>query len=283
MAMSKRIPQNEWGAIVARREQGESVASIAKSCDCSPPLIYSILNRVKIDAGEAAMEENGSDIGSRPEERAAPVTELPLAAPPPVRQAPEPRAAAEPPAERPAPQHQPQNSQSGQGGGQGGNNAPRLSLPSRDGGNGGSPRLAAVGSEQRQPSQSYQPREQHQQHQQQAPRAQQSYQQDANGNGGGRVDPMPSQRVEKEKPIALTAGLDAELQQDVEGVIAAFRTAFDKALAERSTEARETLLKASSDLMRAGARTTIVLERLASGGNRQSARRDFGGQQRDRA
>ena len=283
--MSTRIPQNEWGAIVARREQGESVASIAKSYDCSPPLIYSILNRVKIDASEAAMQDNGANTGARAEEQAAPpVAELPLAAPRPVRQAPEPRASAEPQAERPV-QAQPQNAQANNQG----NGAPRLTLPfregGRDGGNNGGPRLAAVGGEQRQPApqpQSYQPREQHQpQHQQ--PRPQPSYQQDGNGNGGGRVEAMPLPRVEKEKPIALTASLDAELQKDVESVIAAFRTAFDKALADRSPEARDTLLKASSELMRAGARTTIVLERLASGANRQGGRRDFGGQQRDRA
>ena len=50
--MSTKIPQSEWDAIVARRRQGEPVASIARSYGCSPPLIYRILSRQQEGAGE---------------------------------------------------------------------------------------------------------------------------------------------------------------------------------------------------------------------------------------
>jgi transposase-like protein len=67
---------------------------------------------------------------------------------------------------------------------------------------------------------------------------------------------------------ALTARLDAELRADAEVAIQAFRSSFEAALAENSPVTRERLRQTASDLMRAAARTTIVLDRLSAGANR---------------
>ena len=67
---------------------------------------------------------------------------------------------------------------------------------------------------------------------------------------------------------ALTAELDRELQAHAEAAIEAFRSSFAAALAENSPVNRERLRQTASDLMRAAARTTIVLDRLNAGGRR---------------
>ena len=64
---------------------------------------------------------------------------------------------------------------------------------------------------------------------------------------------------------ALVAELDPELQAYAEAAIQAFRSSFDEALAQRSPGTRERLRQAASDLMRAAARTTIVLDQLNTG------------------
>jgi hypothetical protein len=78
-----------------------------------------------------------------------------------------------------------------------------------------------------------------------------------------RGKPQPVNRAS-----ALTAGLDAELRSDAEVAIQAFRSSFDAALAENSPVTRERLRQTASDLMRAAARTTIVLDRLSAGAKR---------------
>ena len=67
---------------------------------------------------------------------------------------------------------------------------------------------------------------------------------------------------------ALTAELDPELQAYAEAAIQTFRLSFDTALAENSPVTRERLRQAASNLMRAAARTTIVLDRLDAGAKR---------------
>jgi hypothetical protein len=67
---------------------------------------------------------------------------------------------------------------------------------------------------------------------------------------------------------ALAARLDTELRADAEAAIEAFRSSFDAALAENVPVTRERLRRAASDLMRVGARTTIVLDRLNVGTKR---------------
>jgi hypothetical protein len=66
----------------------------------------------------------------------------------------------------------------------------------------------------------------------------------------------------------LTAELDVALQAHAEAAIQTFRSSFAAALAEGSPETRERLRRAASDLMRAAARTTIILDRVNAGGKR---------------
>src|ERR1700751_288186 len=40
-----KIPQQDWPAIMARYEAGETLASIARTYDCSPPAISYIVSR----------------------------------------------------------------------------------------------------------------------------------------------------------------------------------------------------------------------------------------------
>jgi cold shock CspA family protein/transposase-like protein len=75
---------------------------------------------------------------------------------------------------------------------------------------------------------------------------------------------FPYHRTALAEPIALTAEFDMELRSEVDAAIAAFEGAFDAALGDRRSENLELLRRAASDLTRAGARTTIVLERLMS-------------------
>jgi acyl-CoA reductase-like NAD-dependent aldehyde dehydrogenase len=70
------------------------------------------------------------------------------------------------------------------------------------------------------------------------------------------------------RPPALTADLDAALQAHAEAAIEAFRSSFAAALAEGSAATRERLRQAATALMRAAARTTIVLDRVDAGGER---------------
>src|SRR5438552_18658595 len=50
-----KIPQSDWPQIMARYEAGETLASIAKTYDCSPPAISYIVSRSRArDANGAA-------------------------------------------------------------------------------------------------------------------------------------------------------------------------------------------------------------------------------------
>ena len=49
-----KIPQQDWPSIIARYEAGETLASIARTYDCSPPAISYIVSRTK--ARNAAAE-----------------------------------------------------------------------------------------------------------------------------------------------------------------------------------------------------------------------------------
>ena len=89
------------------------------------------------------------------------------------------------------------------------------------------------------------------------------------GSNGSSHSPAASRREpeERQKPrrgTALDARLDQELRQEVDAAIADFQSAFSAALAAATPETVEHLRRAASDLMRAGARTTIVVERLGA-------------------
>src|SRR5208283_2651127 len=49
-----KIPQNDWPSIIARYEAGETLASIARTYDCSAPAISYIVSRSR--ARDAAAE-----------------------------------------------------------------------------------------------------------------------------------------------------------------------------------------------------------------------------------
>ncbi len=53
-----KIPQQDWPSIIARYEAGETLASIARTYDCSPPAISYIVSRTKARsaAAEAAVQ-----------------------------------------------------------------------------------------------------------------------------------------------------------------------------------------------------------------------------------
>ena len=53
-----KIPQQDWPSIIARYEAGETLASIARTYDCSPPAISYIVSRTKARsaAAEAAIQ-----------------------------------------------------------------------------------------------------------------------------------------------------------------------------------------------------------------------------------
>ncbi|MGH7036852.1 MAG: hypothetical protein ACREE1_01765 [Stellaceae bacterium] len=83
--------------------------------------------------------------------------------------------------------------------------------------------------------------------------------------------PWLEARVPPARGNALAAGFDAELQNQIEESIAAFRANLNAALADRSPLRRAELRAAASDLMRMTARTMIVLDRLSAGHERAGA------------
>lgn len=46
-----KIPQNDWPSIISRYEAGETLASIARTYDCSPPAISYIVSRTRARSG----------------------------------------------------------------------------------------------------------------------------------------------------------------------------------------------------------------------------------------
>lgn len=80
--------------------------------------------------------------------------------------------------------------------------------------------------------------------------------------------PFP-EREQKPARSALTAKLDDELREEAEVVINRFKVAFEAALGLSNPSELERLRTAASELARIGARTQIVVERLASASTRQ--------------
>ncbi|MFO1060666.1 MAG: cold shock domain-containing protein [Dongiaceae bacterium] len=239
--MSTKIPQSEWDAIVARRRQGEPVASIARSYGCSPPLIYRILSRQQEGAGEMMSESAGEspetevlaeEAEASPEPAAAiaaPAIAAPSIATPPIAtRAEPPPVAAAPTTLRPA-----------------------------------APAPIMVAPERQQVERQQVERQQLQSQQPERPQLDR-FQHERSQHERVQPDRGPEPLPRPERPTALSASLDAALRTEIEETINAFRSAFDAALSEGSTEAHAALRSAASDLMRAGARTTIVLERLAA-------------------
>jgi hypothetical protein len=80
---------------------------------------------------------------------------------------------------------------------------------------------------------------------------------------GDRTGNPPIQPAAR-RGSALKAGLDAELQSQMEEAIETFRSHMHAALTDLSPAGREKLRAAASELMRMAARTMIVLDRLSA-------------------
>lgn len=282
-----KIPQTDWPNIMARYEAGETLASIARTYDCSPPAISYIVSRSRDRQSEAeapapAAEPQLIKVHTpEPAVAAAPEPELAL-----VPAAPPPPAPSVPPAfiagnaglaatlsrglpsrtngaAAAAPQAQANGHQTN------GDGRPKLHLSlggngSNGSANGGHSNGHANGNgtdsahsgngfrAQAQPERAEQPR--------QPPMPQQRY--GFPQQGGDRAfEPRSDADSGRRKQDPATF-IDQELRSRVDGDIAAFLAAFDAALAGDTLESRAGLREATDRLLRAGARTRIELERL---------------------
>jgi cold shock CspA family protein len=198
--MSIKIPESEWGAVVERRERGESVASIARAYACSPALVYSVLSRSKTVPATAVSQTAVSQsctAAAQPEELAG------RSEPDTLQQE-----ALSPSAEDEAAGELTQDAD------------PDAYAATDD--------VAEV--------------------------------------SATSSDDSSSVAEHAEKPPALTARLDENLRAHAEAAISQFLSALAAARNANGDDAasQDGLRKAASALMRAGARTIIVLERLRS-------------------
>jgi hypothetical protein len=278
--LSKRgkIPQQDWPTIIARHEAGETLASIARTYDCSPPAISYIVSRSR---------------ARKPAEEAP--TPSPAVAPEPQlikTHAPLPASSAEP-----------SGVSAGASPAYGGNGAgdrPLSGMPGQHereahhGGNGAvpdirnSPPLPANGDARRTlhlslgngggPRQPNNPSSAGPLHTPASASPPTPGERVAQRPGPDRLERSPVDRREPgfapqpptsaamtDPPAARNGGgafLDRALRDRVDTDIAAFLTAFDAALAGDTIESRAELREATDRLLRAGARTRIELERL---------------------
>jgi hypothetical protein len=272
-----KIPQSDWPLIMARYEAGETLSSIARTYDCSPPAISYIVSRSRgksaSEMAEAPAAEpqlvktngNGATVnGSAPVEPTvappAPVAETRrdlVAEPHPVR-----------PSNDTSTNDSPSNgdqrrklhlslgngngsSAPGNGSGQGHELPVRPSfMPPRP----AQPQGAGAGD--RDGQRPFQAR----------PHGAVPLNPGSNGRD---LFAMPEGRPAAQQPREAEtarkdtgAFIDRELRTRVDGDIAAFLAAFDAALEEDTPESRFGLREATDRLLRAGARTRIELERL---------------------
>src|ERR1700749_4314661 len=97
-----KIPQQDWPSIIKRYEAGETLASIARTYDCSPPAISYILSRSRARDATVAGTEQSAIESSDPRLKEGPPNDTPAsefingtpaigeAAPPSTAQAPDP-------------------------------------------------------------------------------------------------------------------------------------------------------------------------------------------------
>jgi hypothetical protein len=272
-----KIPQSDWPLIMVRYEAGETLSSIARTYDCSPPAISYIVSRSKAKpASEVsppptpeaqlikAPANDATTNGSAAVEPTA-ATPAPVAA---IRREPiaEPRpngltdgAAASGDQRRTL--HLSLGADNG-GNGSNGNGHAALNGGANGNGNGSG---NGNGHHPEMPRPSFtQPQAASER---MAPRPAQPpfdagrYGRDPFALSDGRPQaqqPRDGEAVRKDS----SAFIDRELRSRVDGDIAAFLTAFDAALAADTQESRFGLREATDRLLRAGARTRIELERL---------------------
>jgi hypothetical protein len=279
-----KIPQSDWPSIMARYEAGETLSSIARTYDCSPPAISYVVSRSRSrqSVNEQSQSQHGfgaprpaavgepqlikasaAHHGDHALHREPPANTA--AAPPPV-----PPAVGEPriearfgnghafdrssdPRAAQAPTHVDHRSVQGDPRAPHGDPRGRLHLAL---GNGNAAHADGAQHPERQPmppAQPYRPapQNQHPNHDAAPP------QHTNGGHNGNGAHPALEQRKEQGG-----AFIDRELRARVEADIAAFLGAFDAALAEDTPGSRAGLREATDRLLRAGARTRIELERL---------------------
>jgi hypothetical protein len=285
-----KIPQSDWPLIMVRYEAGETLASIARTYDCSPPAISYIVSR---NRGKPANETppliaepqlikaptNGAAVADSTvvppviETRAEPPRELEHEVSFAAKASHEPengnwlhrngaaerQAGAMPaPAPRPlAPTNEPR---------------PKLHLGFGNGAATHAPATAEPRPQQPYPQSGQRPmpprdagERSGQPPFQSAPRVANPFGNGPNGRDfSGMQEPRPAQLPGADADAVRkdTGALGQELRARVDGDIAAFLAAFDAVLAADTQESRFGLREATDRLLRAGARTRIELERL---------------------
>jgi hypothetical protein len=261
-----KIPQSDWPLIMGRYEAGETLSSIARTYDCSPPAISYIVSRSRGKPVNEAAQQPAAESqllktnGSGPATNGSAVVEPMVESPTPVS-----AIRREPAAQRPT---EPANS----------DQRPKLHLSLGNGsangsanGNGhshetprpnfASPRPSLGASQPQAVGEHVEQRSFHV-----PPRAAAQSEPARNGRD---LFAMPEGRPAAQQPRDSeparkdnAAFIDQELRSRVDGDIAAFLAAFDAALAADTQESRFGLREATDRLLRAGARTRIELERL---------------------
>jgi transposase-like protein len=292
-----KIPQTDWPQIMARYEAGETLASIARTYDCSAPAISYIVSRSREKPATESLPPPPTEpqlIKAQPSEAAALAVEPSVAVAPAAAElrresAPEPRE----PRERAEANLFPRNGSADRPAipmataaprpmaATNGDSRPKLHLSLGNGsGNGhgssnGNGHLAEGHANGERPG--YPPTPRPPQYQdaaeriapkpfQPAPRG--PFDQGRNGRDlfaapeGRPQAQMPRDDGDSARRGNPGAFIDQELRTRVDGDIAVFLAAFDAALASDTQESRFGLREATDRLLRAGARTRIELERL---------------------
>ena len=268
-----KIPQSDWPLIMARYEQGETLSSIARTYDCSPPAISYIVSRSREKTTneatptptepqlvKVATSTTANDGSAALEPSVVPAE--PAAA---VRR----ESASE---FRPLP---PANGVLSNGASPNGDQRRTLHLSRGNGASGSvhdNPAANGHGAEQPARSSFASPRialppdGATGQRLSQAP---DNLSPPNTGRNGRELFIAPEGRPAAQQPRDAenprregSAFIDQELRSRVDGDIAAFLAAFDAALAADTQESRFGLREATDRLLRAGARTRIELERL---------------------
>jgi len=72
-----KIPQQDWPSIIARYEAGETLASIARTYDCSPPAISYIVSRTRARSAAAEAAGHTTPAAAEPQLFKSPTLEIP--------------------------------------------------------------------------------------------------------------------------------------------------------------------------------------------------------------
>lgn len=297
-----KIPQSDWPSIMARYEAGETLSSIARTYDCSPPAISYVVSRSRARQPQAAPPPAS---GAEPQLIKAAAASGSADPPPDAAAAAAP--ANQPPVARGASHRDEMRLREANGFAghpAGGQFSGSPSSPPR---HSGSPSVAASGNGDARrrlhlalgspsgsgaaPAFDAQPAErpnaangQQAQPQAAAERGALPANREAHDSRTASEAEYPGRGpAGRDGPVRPGGGsfIDKELRARVDGDIAAFLAAFDAALGQDTQESRSLLREATDRLLRAGARTRIELERLEA--RVPLAARDGGGRRSEPA